>query len=444
MIEIPVAGSMHSPRKARVHSKQITHRAVIVATVLLCSSFTVLNVHIGHKSLNAFRSQQKNSHAQSYDEPYIQQKQRRKASTSSPNHKQRKVLPIVEHASIHDGMYITQILRGELDIEKSNELHRFKYLPGTLAITSTESLQHCHVNTTQFEHHFSTRGSILVSLSERHKLIYRNIPKSASSSSRHAMKEWFGGEDMRIKIRDLKARVENDKYQIVSFIRDPLDRFYSSYDEAFFRKGPWFGEGRLVKNRPGEVKGYLKSKHKLDPYPYLYDGLHTYDDYRDKFCDKGSDLECQTAETIDDGDLTRRFEHFVADYDGRDPFDVHLSLQVPFLTFATGEPLPISMLYNASTADTDWLYISRQHGADVPDDGLVHGRKSPRRFDTSLVQDATKRKICKILMLDYCCLNFELPDVCKNFVNDEEDIGALSCAMEIRNSISYISPWENL
>jgi hypothetical protein len=90
------------------------------------------------------------------------------------------------------------------------------------------------------------------------------------------------------------------------------------------------------------------------------------------------------------------------------------------------------------------LYISRQHGADVPDDGLVHGRKSPRRFDTSLVQDATKRKICKILMLDYCCLNFELPDVCKNFVNDEEDIGALSCAMEIRNSISYISPWENL
>jgi hypothetical protein len=447
MNEISVAASMHSPRKARGHGKPITHRSVIVATVLLCSTFTILNVHIGRKSLTMLRRQQMNSREPTYDEPHTQRKHRRKASLSTPssNHKLRKEIPIIEHGSIHDGKHITQVLRAEIELQKSNQLHRYKFLPGTLEMTSTESLQHCHVNTNQYEHHFPTRGPILVSLSESHKLIYRNIPKSASSSSRHAMKEWFDGEDMRIKVEDLKSRVENDAYQLVSFIRDPLDRFYSSYDEAFFRKGPWFGEGRLVKNRPGEVKGYLKNKHKLDPYPYLYDGLRTYDDYRDKFCDKGNDIDCKMADTIDDGDLTRRFEQFVADYDGRDPFDVHLSLQVPFLTiFGTGEPLPISMLYNASTADTDWLYISRQHEVDVPDDGLVHGRKSPRRFDISLVRDVTNRKICEILMLDYCCLNLELPNVCKQAMNEEGNIDALSCAMATQNSIRYISPWNNL
>ena len=259
------------------------------------------------------------------------------------------------------------------------------------------------------------------------------------------MEDLFDGEDMRMKIQDMETRVEHDGYQVLSFIRDPLDRFYSSYDEAYFRKGPWFGEGRLVKNRPGERKGYHKNKYKLEPYPYLYEGMKTYDDYRDKFCDKGSDKDCKTADTIDDGDLTRRFEQFVHDYNGLNPFDVHLSLQVPFLVHAeTGVPFPVSKLYNASTAENDWMNIANAHGVQLPDDGLIHGRRSPRRFNMSLVTDETKRKICEISMLDYCCLNLDLPDVCKYELSKEESIGTYSCALEFRQESFHILPWSDV
>lgn len=439
----PSIRSTHAKKDDRIIA---THRSLFVCSLLLCSSFTLFNVHVGYKSLNTFHNRQLKIYDHDRDEPHSQQRQKGKSIASTYKLKpQRKAIPIIEHETIHAGKYITQILRGEIDVLKTSKMHRFKFQPGTLEMTSTEAIRHCQVNTTQYEQHFATRGKILVSLSKTHKLIYRNIPKSASSSSRHAMKNLFNGEDIRIKVEHLKSRVENDEYQVISFIRDPLNRFFSSYDEAYFRKGPWFGEGRLVKNRPGEVKGYLKTKHKLEPYPYLYEGMKTYNDYRDKFCDRGNDKDCETAETIDDGDLTRRFEQFVNDYSGIDPFDVHLSLQVPFLVAAeTGKPLPISMLYNASNADTEWLNIAQDHDLEVSEEALVHGRKTPRRINMSLVTDATKRKICKKLMLDYCCLNIELPEVCKYEVSEEEATGELSCAMETRHNDRFVTPWKSL
>jgi hypothetical protein len=445
-VKLQVGPMSPSRSSTKGNDKRIgTHRILIVATLLLCSSFIVFNVHVGYKSLETIRNH-KRMYEHNYDSPHLQQHNlRRKISTSnSRQQEQMEVLPIVEHLSIHDGKYLSQLLRGEIEFRRDETtIHRYKFKPGSLDMSSTDSLQHCRVNTTQYEEHFATKGRVLVSVSERYKIIYRNIPKSASSSSRHAMQNLFDGEDVRMKVQELKSRVEKDGYQVISFIRDPLDRFYSSYDEAYFRKGPWFGEGRLVENRPGEVKGYHKTKHKVEPYPYLYAGMKTYDDYRDKFCDKGSDKECKTAETIDDGDLTRRFEMFVNDYSGTDPFDVHLSMQVPFLAIAeTGDPLPISVLYNASYAERDWLSIAKQNGVDVPADTLVHGRKTPRRFNMSLVTDATKKKICKILMLDYCCLNLELPDVCKYNMSEEEANGLLSCSMETRGGKHYITPWK--
>lgn len=444
--------SAHGAREHDADKKISTHRFSILATLLIASLFAIINVRIGYRNLNTFRDHQRRIYQHNHDAPHIQSRQKRKhhgLSKSKPKHPRRTTSINIEPSAVHDGNYITQLLRGEIEPKSKADKHqRYKFQPGTLDMSSTESLQYCRVNTTLYNQHFpsgQTNGRVLVSFSESHKLIYRNIPKSASSSSRHAMENLFDGQDMRMKVQDLKSRVENDGYQVISFIREPLDRFYSSYDEAYFRKGPWFGEGRLVKNRPGEKKGYHKNKHKLDPYPYLYEGMKTYDEYRDKFCDKGSDKECKTVDTIDDGDLTRRFEQFVHDYSGLDPFDVHLSLQVPFLTDSdTGNSLPISMLYNATNADADWSRIASVNDIQVPDDGLIHGRKSPRRFNVSLVTDETKRKICKILMLDYCCLNLELPEVCNYELSQEEANGAFSCAIESRSNSFYISPWNNL
>ena len=195
-------------------------------------------------------------------------------------------------------------------------------------MNSAAALHHCHVDTDQYKHHSPSVHRLLVSLSDKYKLIYRNIPKSFSSTSRHAMQHVFNGTDTRVKLHDMHRYVRNDRYQLFSFLRDPLSGFYSSYDEAYYRRGPWFGSGRMVRNRRGERKGYFKNRHKVDPYPYLYEGMVEYDYYQDKFCKFENDRDCQSAESIDAGDLTRRFERFVYNYRGLEPFDVNLNLQV--------------------------------------------------------------------------------------------------------------------
>jgi hypothetical protein len=410
----------------------ITHRFSVIAMLLVSASFTIVNIYIGHHNLHYFRKRQGRHYRHNHDAPHIQRRGTKAAKGTDE--------------IIHDGKYITQLMRGEKSLAKGiHKPQRFKYQPGTLQMSSNEALQHCYVNMTQYANHFLQRTFVLVSTSESHKLIYRNVPKSASSSSRSAMENLFGGADKRMKADEIKTLIDNEGYHLISFIRDPLERFYSSYDEAYFRKGPWFGEGRLVKNRPAERNGYLKTKHKVEPYPYLYEGLKTYDDYRAKFCDKNSDKECKTAETVDDGDLTRRFEQFVNDYNGLDPFDIHLGLQVPFLSNPqTGESLPISMLYNASNAEFDWWKIANDNAVEIPDGSLIHGRRTPRRFNLDLVTDATKQKICRILMLDYCCLNLELPEVCKQGLIKEGADDSYSCAMERKGSNFFILPWNNL
>ncbi|KAL7475609.1 hypothetical protein ACHAW6_001522 [Cyclotella cf. meneghiniana] len=415
------------------HGKNfITHRFSIMATLLVSASLTIVNVYIGHQNLHYFRKRHRRHYRPNHDAPHIQ---RRGATIANG-----------KDEIVHDGKYITQLLRGEKKLANTVRVQRrLKYRPGTLQMSSNEALRRCHVNMTQYANHFLQRTFVFVSMSENHKLIYRNVPKSASSSSRHAMENVFGGADKRMKPEEIKTLVRDEGYHLISFIRDPLERFYSSYDEAYFRKGPWFGEGRLVRNRPGERNGYFKTKHKVDPYPYLYEGMETYDDYRDKFCDKKSDKECKTADTVDDGDLTRRFERFVNDYNGVDPFDIHLGLQVPFLFEPqTGEPLPVSMLYNASNAEVDWLKIANDHDVQVPDNGLIHEKRTPWRINIDLVMDATKQKNCKMMMLDYCCLNLELPEVCKQRIIKDEAGDSYSCALERHGKQFFILPWNNL
>jgi hypothetical protein len=173
---------------------------------------------------------------------------------------------------------------------------------------------------------------------------------------------------------------------------------------------------------------YQAVKYKVEKYPYLYEGMNEINDFRKMYCpkevlDTGVFLNCEEYDSIDDGRLLKRFEQFVSDYDGIEPFDIHLNMQVTNLVYGnTGEPLPISTLYNASDAEKGWQEVARQHGVTIPDGEMTHGRHQSRRFDVSKVSEATQQKICQILALDYCCLNFKLPKVCG-------DVG-LYCSLE--------------
>jgi hypothetical protein len=91
--------------------------------------------------------------------------------------------------------------------------------------------------------------------------------------------------------------------------------------------GPWMGGGEIVDDKPRVKKAYLENRWRVDKYPYLYVGFETLGDFRKKYCpwkflSRGRFLDCNDVPSIDDGDLAGRFEKFVRDYTGLDPFDI--------------------------------------------------------------------------------------------------------------------------
>ena len=124
-----------------------------------------------------------------------------------------------------------------------------------------------------------------------------------------------------------------------------------------------------------------------------------------------------------------------------------LNLQVPsLLDGSTGQPLPVTMLYNATRAEEGWRDIAKMKGVRIHSNGFAVGRKRTRRFHTELVSKATKRKICRLLALDYCCLNMQLPDDCKGGEGGDDDV---YCAMMEKNETEVgrriaIKPWREL
>jgi hypothetical protein len=258
------------------------------------------------------------------------------------------------------------------------------------------------------------------------------------------------------------------------------------------------GHGPIVDDKPRVKHAYHDNKWKVEKYPYLYEGMYDIQDFRVKFCPRellrrGRFLDCNNVPSIDDGDLVGRFERFVRDYSGLDPFDIQyvphplslspflraywriptspisrmrnrsffssfsscrlrsLNLQVSNLVFTTGEPFPFTALYNSTEADKGWQEIARERGVEIPDGEMTHGRKISRRFDPGMVSVATKRKICRILALDYCCLNIELPGECSSVGENDDDGEAVYCAAERRNDETMrhalesmvIHPWRD-
>ena len=67
--------------------------------------------------------------------------------------------------------------------------------------------------------------------------------------------------------------------------------------------------------------------------------------------------------------------------------------------------------------------MASQAGVTIPNDEMTHGRHQSRRFNVKKVSEKTQQKICSILALDYCCLNFKLPKVC-------DDVGEVYCSLE--------------
>lgn len=322
----------------------------------------------------------------------------------------------------------------------SRPLH---FVPGTLPLSQLAALQHCYADPAVYRAHFKEGVTRRVPYSERHQLAYVLLPKSGSSTGRFMMQHEFGGDERQVLLAP--------PLNVVAFIREPLGRFYSQYDEAYARTAPWSTGQNVFQVYPD---GGAARPH---PFPFLFAGLRSYADYQDVFCppatrrDPRSARECVHAASRENGTLAERLERFVREYDGRSPFDVHLALQVPLLSdVSTGRALPVTELYNTTDAERDWQAIAKRYLGEEAvlenarkmklaqtgeSGGVIRGRSYPRRFDKGLVGRATERRICELALLDYCCLNFPLPEL-------GEDGGGtdLSCKMDYSEGRIRIQP----
>lgn len=128
-------------------------------------------------------------------------------------------------------------------------------------------------------------------------------------------------------------------------------------------------------------------------------------------------------------------------------------LQVPLLSSSDGRALHLTQIYNTTDSKGGWHRIAEQFlgekGLDedgTKDGGVISGRSYPRRFDSELVSVATRRRICELTLLDYCCLNLPLPPVCQGkhyfAAGDDEDDAAkeLFCVLDKASGRAHIQP----
>ncbi len=227
-----------------------------------------------------------------------------------------------EFAELTDSKTIASILKEEIQFPSKDgrRQQRLKFKPGQLDVSREEALRHCFAHPDIYRDQFPMRQQVTI-VSDTYQLIYMMIPKSGSSTGRWIMEHVLDGEDRPFTVhgRELLEDGEYGNYTVLTFVRDPLSRFYSSYDEAYLRHGPWFDHKK-------KEKVFLKyMKNKKHPYPYLYENMTTWDDYQDAFCptELGMTIqECRMGVTKENGTLAERFERFVWDYDGLHPFDL--------------------------------------------------------------------------------------------------------------------------
>ena len=250
------------------------------------------------------------------------------------------------------------------------------FLPGSITADSRiDVMRRCYVDPQKLHlRHFSQE---LCSISEKYKLVYYLMPKSGSSTGRHVMKHDFDATERGgCKHMDLSA------YFRFAILRNPVSRFFASYEEMFVRR---LGKLDLI---PKKFRAFMKP----------YEGFE-YKQYSAMFDDPAGVTQ-----------LTRTFEEFMGLWDGN-PFDNHLSLQVPSLADPiTGRISGIDMVFDTHKMEESFGEIAKRVGAAEP--RIIKGRAYPRRMNVSDISAEAWRQLCRIAAVDFCCLNYPLPAQC--------------------------------
>mmetsp|Transcript_17058 Transcript_17058/g.33286 ORF Transcript_17058/g.33286 Transcript_17058/m.33286 type:complete len:378 (+) Transcript_17058:32-1165(+) len=285
------------------------------------------------------------------------------------------------------------------------------FAPGSLSMTRAESMKKCWVDPKgMYRTHF---GDYLCVVSESQKMVFYHVRKSGSSTGREVATKTFGGRDMQ----NCKRRAADIKnYYTVAFVRNPITRFFASYEEMFVRT---LGNHRVPKQ-----------------FDVFHADLENYKAYERIFCGPDADLPrrgqkkpCDQVLTRETGELAHRFERFVKAWDGT-MFEQHLGFQAPVLSSNDGKPFRLDFIGDTKHTDEHWQQIGKH--LNVPKVEVIRGRAYPRRMNITYIQTETYERICRLAAIDFCCLNFELPPQCAN--------AGVSCEWEEHDGEDRIVP----
>lgn len=272
-----------------------------------------------------------------------------------------------------------------------------RFIPGSLSMSRKESIQRCYIGSKG--NYEEQNRTTCVHVPEHNIIIYLQ-PKVGSSTLRLIMNKTFGENHTQVGCGRITPQQRAEAHYWV-FTRDPFDRFISGYKEIVVERSTLYDEIY----RDDKAKKYLPEEHFFS----LKKELDTLPD----------EVKVRSKRNPTHGDVlfnTKLFEQFVQDYDGK-AFDTHLVLQMSRMWSHKRGQMKMNQFDEVIEVDdltVEMNRLAKQIGVTLKPRGHVNRRHHVENFiNRTRLGDTTVQKLCKILARDYCCLNYELPDVCR-------------------------------
>lgn len=258
-----------------------------------------------------------------------------------------------------------------------SEPEQGEFLPGSLNISKEETLRKCYLPPSASDSH---RGKQQCVISDKYKMNFFLVPKTGSSTNRVAFKENLEGHEKQGSHGAIycnqKLTQEQRSYVNVVTIREPLSRFYSQYMEAEFRAEK--DGGKMTRMKFWDLD---EKKNKTSRFLKFVDYWH----------------ENSMDETL----------------------DTHLRLQAPMMSWYDGSVHRIDWFMPIEEMDDKWNELKEFLELDLPPKVSVARKNNHPSIDKAKIPDEYNRKICQIIAIDYCCLNYKLPEVCEGTITCE-------------------------
>ena len=278
--------------------------------------------------------------------------------------------------------------------------------PGSLNMTRLETLQRCYIDPVRYRKHYTLpgmkKGGTRCSFSSKTpKIAYYMIGKAGSTTARLLMRNLFAATENRMCDSD---SLRDEEYHQFTLTREPTDRFWSAHSEMMKR---WALRPRKRHKIPTKYRRFLD--------PLKNTKSHLVDLYETEEGQKR---------------LLESLRLFIEIYDGEHPFDRHLRQQVPrFYNATTGRTRPLDAIYEVNDAEKVFKQFAQQ--ADPPkqlNGSSTHANTWNLHLNTTGHLSVNQlRKLCHLSALDYCCLNYPLPEVCR---------GAFQCQWTLKPDIA--------